>query len=147
YITYGGSTAFGKWTPGGPTGSWTAMAVGPANFAAGAALASDGTNIYALTGNNTKTFSRYNVALNTWTALTQAPGAFGAGAGLVYAGGNLSATPGHKQGGGNLYATRGNKQWGMYRYNIAAGTWTPMANAPSTLNLGSALATDGTSIW
>ena len=46
----------------------------------GGALATDGTNIYALVGNNTNTFWRYNVGANTWTPLTNAPGVGAGGA-------------------------------------------------------------------
>ncbi|HMO61776.1 MAG TPA: Ig-like domain-containing protein [Ferruginibacter sp.] len=46
-----------------------------------------------------------------------------------------------------LYAFRGNSRIDFWRYNIAANSWSSMANAPGTVTRGAALTTNGSFIY
>ncbi|MBF8267793.1 MAG: hypothetical protein HW388_1301 [Dehalococcoidia bacterium] len=113
-----------------PVPTWQTLANAPATVAAGGALTTDGTNVYALRGNASSSFWRFNVAANTWTSLTNAPATTGAGAALTY-------------GSGSIYALRGNASSSFWRFNVAAGTWTSLASTPSTVSGGGSLVWDG----
>lgn len=111
------------------------MAAAPGTISRGAALASNGTFIYALRGNSTD-FWRYDPATNNWTSLAATPAAVGEGAALVHL-------------NGALYAFRGNKTSTFWKYTIATNTWSALANPPnpSTVDWGGSLSTNGTDVF
>ncbi len=115
--------------------SWTSRAATPGTVSRGAALASNGTFIYALRGNSTD-FWRYDPAANTWSSLAATPAAVGEGAALVHL-------------NGALYAFRGGKTSSFWKYTIATNTWTTLANPPnpSSVDWGGSLSTNGTDIF
>ena len=78
----------------------------------------------------------------TWTQTTQADFTSGT---LVQL--DATSSPGDvklaKVGSGYLYAFRGNGTKTFWRYDIAADSWTALANAPQSVGAGGALAYDG----
>jgi uncharacterized repeat protein (TIGR01451 family) len=105
----------------------------------GGALTTDGTYIYALSGDdgrgsNKKAFYRYTPGSDSWSAMANTPGDMGEGAALTRI-------------DGYIYALRGKDTKNFYRYNIAANTWSTLASVKDNVKWGGALATDGTSIY
>lgn len=81
---------------------------------------------------------RYNIASNTWSAWNfsgAAPAATGAGAQLAADGNTF------------LYAVAGLGSRTLYRYAIAATTWTALTTIPDTLGRGSTLALVGGQVY
>jgi|GEM_PF-473423 len=112
---------------------WTQLANSPQTVGGGAALAmipGDTNNIYALGGEYTKNFWRYNIPGNTWsstaadnvTTLAQTPE-------VIENGGTLATD------GTNLFATRGGGQRVFWKYNVATNTWSTLSDAPSKVAL------------
>lgn len=123
----GGTQGFYRFDASNPNpGTWTALTNTGFNVSNGGSIIFLNGNIYALIGNNTKTFLRYNVTAGTWSAMAQVPGA-------VKGGGSLATD------GTNVYALRGNGQKSFYRYNVTTNTWTTLANLPNNVNDGGAL--------
>jgi uncharacterized repeat protein (TIGR01451 family) len=120
----------------GTGGSWSALppAAAPWNVGAGGALARLGNFIYALQGNSTTGFARYDTTTNTWTTLRDVPAAVGSGGALA-------------TDGTYIYALRGAGQKNFYRYDPAANTWAAMANAPWAVNSGGSLTAVGTTLY
>ncbi len=125
--------------------SWSSMATTIGTIKEGGSLAYDGlgyTNgyIYALRGDGSRVFGRYDINWKTgdpgtqWTTLGQAPANIKQGGALVYL-------------NGNLYALRGDRKIDFYRYNVAGAAWTSMASTPAQVKDGGALTTDGTYIY
>jgi len=106
------------------------MANTPNNMTLGSCLTYEGTYIYALQGNGTKNFYRYNISANTWTAMATTPVNMKAGAALTF-------------DGSFIYATAGNATKGYYRYDRTANTWTSMANTSVAVSAGGSLVTFG----
>jgi hypothetical protein len=100
---------------------------------AGAALASDGTYLYAMRGGGTADFWRYSTT-DAWDALTSVPFAVDAGGALAYA---------EDGGAGYVYALRGDDQQDFERFQISDGTWSAMASTTTGADDGAALAWDG----
>ena len=82
---------------------WTSLADTPANVKEGGALATDGTDIYALRGDKKKNFGKYDVSAGTWSTLEDAPE-------NVKAGGSL------RHLGGGFYALRGDDKNDVWKY-------------------------------
>jgi subtilisin family serine protease len=101
--------------------SWTttsnALLAGTAN------LSTDGTYVYAVTGQN---FKRYDPLDNTWTTLAAPPFYFQPWGGLSYK-------------NQTLYGHQGNGYSGFAKYNIASNTWNTLPNVPGGTVLGSAI--------
>jgi len=136
YAFYGNSTTnFYNYSITGS--SWSTKAAAPANVAAGGALTTDGTYIYAFEG-GTNLFWRYNPSLNTWSALATTPAAVGTGGALAYAPGGTS---------GYIYALRGGNTTTFWRYDIAANSWTAMRITPGAVGAGGSLVYTGTAIY
>lgn len=87
--------------------------------------------IYALLGNTTTGFYRYNVTENTWTAMRATPAAVGAGGALSYTGGDY------------IYALRGGTTTDFWRYSISGNTWTAMTGPANPVGAGGALSWAG----
>jgi len=92
-----------------------------------------GNYVYALRGNGTSEFWRYDTSSNTWSALAGAPQNVGAGGSLAYDGGNY------------IYALAGGDTNYFWRYDIAANSWTSLANTWTwcKINAGGALVCGG----
>lgn len=82
--------------------------------------------VFALVGNNSTEFLRYDVGANTWTALT----AYG-GTGVGYGGSMVW------NGGDYIFAFRSNNSTEFYRYSISLGTWTSRSSPSYAFNYGS----------
>ncbi len=91
----------------------------------GARLALDTSNhIYALKGNNTYEFWRYDIAGDTaWTELIPYP----TGKKKVKGGTGLEYVPSLNR----VYSCKGSNTFEFYAYDVATETWLPMANVPS----------------
>ncbi|MFZ0918311.1 MAG: kelch repeat-containing protein, partial [Candidatus Udaeobacter sp.] len=113
--------------PGGTPGPWTEAAVYPAAVY-GAAVASDGANIYAFGGNTVGGAQhaeayRYDPIANTWTALASMP------TGPDY---QFHAEYG---GNGKIYVMGGQNDGTLNRiYDIATNTWSAGAPVPECVN-------------
>jgi hypothetical protein len=66
--------------------------------------------VFALLGNSNK-FSRYDVAAGTWATMTNTPDNTNQGAALT-------------TDGTNIYALQGNGQPALWRYNVAANSFS-----------------------
>lgn len=130
--TTGGTDVLLKYDNISPT--WFSMSDTPLSVNDGAGLAYPGADdyIYALRGNNSATFWRYSVVLNSWSSLTPTPSA-------ILAGGALVSTRNDY-----LYALRGGGYRSFWRYSISLDSWTPMTDTPDTASAGAALAYPGT---
>jgi len=84
-------------------GYWTVLKNTPANVDRGGALVFAGGYIYALRGDGTRDFWRYNIATNTWSIMPSTP------AGVEW-GGALAS--------GSLYALRGNFQQDFWKFTF-----------------------------
>ncbi|MCH8309214.1 MAG: prepilin-type N-terminal cleavage/methylation domain-containing protein [Chloroflexi bacterium] len=114
-----------------PTPSvWVSLDDTPSKVKYGGALATDGTNIYALRGANKKTFWRYSVALDSWSSLSDTPENVKAGGTLVHA-------------DGYIYAFRGGSHDDFWRYSISSGNWETLEDAPNNVGWGGSLTWDG----
>ena len=150
YILAGAGSNFLRFDP--TANRWFQLANFPVTAGSGTALITIGSSIYALGGNNTTSFYRYDIAGNSWSAaLAVTPGAVHAGGSLAYTGGNY------------IYAFRGrNNSTGLptnefYKYCIAttayctANTWanlTSTSPAPAAIQAGgSMVALNGTEIY
>ena len=114
--------------------TWDAMPDAPATVHDGGSLASDGTYVYGLRGNNQPDFWRYEPLINTWTSLADAPWTPQGGAALAYA---------TDAGAGYVYALRGENRRDFVRYDVAGGSWSGMVNAPRPAGDGGSLTWDG----
>ena len=83
--------------------------------------------IYALNGDNTTNFWRYETLSNKWATKVGTPGAMEEGAALV------------SDGGQTVYALRGNNLSSFYAYDASNNTWSAKSNTPANVNLGGAL--------
>lgn len=83
-------------------------------------------NLYALRGNGTTTFWRYNPTTLTWQARANTPAA-------VSSGGALVST------GTYIYALRGNNSTSFWRYNASTNVWSTLASTPGSINSGGRL--------
>jgi hypothetical protein len=87
--------------------------------------------IYALRGNSSSDFWRYDIATNTWSSLTDTPEEVKWGGALAHDGGNY------------IYAFRGYDNRDFWRYDISADAWLLLADTPSEVKDGGALAYHG----
>ncbi len=86
----------------------------------GAAMETDGTNIYVVRGNNSTDFWKYNVEENQWYAISPTPATVSTGGDLV------------NGMNGYLYLVRGNGTLNFYRYNLTTRQWvSDVASLPS----------------
>jgi hypothetical protein len=114
--------------------SWEALTAGPTRVGRGGALAGDTTYLYALAGDNTPEFWRYDPANDAWAQLGDTPSTVRQGGTMTYA----------EEGGvGYLYAFPGKATTSFWRYNIADDTWTAMTVAPEKVDDGGSLTWDG----
>jgi len=129
-----------------------ALAPAPAAVSStgGAALAADGTNLYAFQGGNTA-FWRYNIPNNRWN--NAGDGGTPLALPAVTGSGSSMTTDG---GGTNIWASRGNNTAEIFRYNTGTNTWTPqsgggsLANAPFSFgvsNQGGGLVYSNNDLW
>ena len=81
-------------------------------------------------------------ATTTWTQTTQADFTSGT---LVQL--DAASSPGDVKlalsGNGYVYAFKGNNTKTFWRYDVAANSWTALADAPQNVGAGGALAYDG----
>ena len=109
----------------GASGSWTVLAPIPLGVGWGGSLTRIGNYIYAMRGNNTQNFYRYEISTNTWTSRAATPL-------KVQDGGALT------NDGTYVYAFQG-KTNGFWRYDPATNTWASKTNALGVTNQGGAL--------
>ncbi|MFH2097495.1 MAG: hypothetical protein ABII24_03050 [bacterium] len=83
--------------------------------------------VFALVGNGSTEFLRYDVGADSWTSLT----AYG-GTGVGYGGAMVW------NGGDYIFAYRSNNSTEFYRYSISVGTWTSRSSPAYAFNHGSA---------
>lgn len=118
YAIFGGySQKFYKYTIA--TGVWTQLADLLDTPWQGAAVETDGTNIFVVRGNGSTDFWRYNVATNDWSNLAPVPATVGIGGDLV------------NGQDGYFYLTRGTNTLTYYRYKISgtgSNTWENRTN-------------------
>ncbi len=115
-----------------PFGSWTVRQPAPANMNTGASLAyTGGDRIYALQGNNTRSFGFYSISGDSWTSLANTPQTVQRGGALVYGGGNY------------LYALRGRNTDAFWRYNISTNSWSSLEDTPQRVRQGGELVWTG----
>ncbi len=114
--------------------AWYVLNHTPSNVKSGGALATDGTDIYALRGDRSTDFWRFTVATGSWTSLADTSGDVKEGGALAY------ATDG---GSGYLYAFSGGKKLDFWRFNIGSGVWENGVDASSQAGWGASLAWDG----
>lgn len=105
-----------------------------------AALASDGGQLLYATERGSTRFWQYNTATEIWAPLPAAPVAAGNGSALAYLGGN-TPTPSDDV----IYALAGNGDNSFYRYDVAAQTWTQLADFSGSgiIGAGASLVWDG----
>ncbi len=132
YALLGGSNRFRRYNVA--LNTWTVLMNTPANVKEGGALTTDGTYLYALQGDNTRTFWRYDIAGNSWTAMASTPA-------TVDWGGSLT------RAGNYFYALRGNGKRDFWRYDIAGNSWSSLALTPGNVAEGGRLTTDGTYLY
>jgi hypothetical protein len=120
----GNSNALYKFTPNSGTGTWTKMANAPGNVYQGGAVYDGDNTVYALAGNGSRNFYRYNLSANTWNSLPQ-----------VNATPNLSAPMMFKDG--KIYAAVGNNTTTISIFNVSANTWQAGPDAPEYFRYGS----------
>jgi uncharacterized repeat protein (TIGR01451 family) len=89
--------------------------------------------LYALVGNNTNQFYRYDLNANTWAQRANTPAAVNGGGALTYL-------------NGYVYALQGGTQ-NFWRYDPDADTWLARASTGFSMAKGAALTTDGTFIY
>lgn len=106
---------------------WTSESNVPAAVNDGGALATDGTDLYAFTGNNTPSFWKYVPSTGVWTQLADAPQNVAAGGALAYS-------------NGVIYALRGGNQTDFWRYDIASNQWSDLPAVPDRVQSGGSLA-------
>ncbi len=115
-----------------PIGSWYVRQSAPVNIDRGGALAyTGGDRIYALRGNNSRSFGYYSISADQWYSLANAPGNVRQGGSLVYVGGN------------HLFALQGRNTNNFWRYNISSNTWTIRDNTPRRVTRGGDLVYTG----
>ncbi len=119
-------------TPGGPfdSSNWDSRANTPGNVKGGGALATDGTDIFAMRGGATTDFWSFEASGNTWSALAATPNSVDAGGSLVHA-------------SGFIYALRGSGAKDFWRYSISGNSWQSLADALANVDWGGALTFDG----
>jgi len=88
-------------------------------------------SLYALRGNYSKDFWRYDISVNSWTSLANTLA-------RVKYGGALAG-----DGSSYIYAFRGDNRDDFWRYDIAANSWASKTDAPGTVKEGGALTYDG----
>lgn len=123
-------------TPVNPTDTPTGVTIKE-----GGALTNDGVQyIYALRGDNSRVFLRYDALTYTWddSGIADLPATTNK---TVLKGGALVYLDGF------VYAFLGNDRSEFWRYEVATNTWTKMTNAPAVINEGGSLTTDGTNIY
>ncbi|MEO0081955.1 MAG: T9SS type A sorting domain-containing protein [candidate division WOR-3 bacterium] len=154
YVAKGNkATDFFKFTPDEDSGTWTALALIPANEGTkpkppskGCVGVSDGERyVYMTKGNNTLGFWRYDIEANQWDSMTGVPlGRYNkrvkGGTDMVFA--SYKDT-------GCVYLLKGYKTE-FYRYNPVAGRWDTLPEVPYGANKqkydkGSFLVYDGAS--
>ncbi|MCO6450571.1 MAG: DUF11 domain-containing protein [Caldilineales bacterium] len=137
YATQGNSAKFWSYLPS--TNSWSDTPADLANNVKdGGSLAYDGTNVFALRGDNQKTTYKYTIGSpGSWATQANTSDGVEKGGSLVYL--DVSGTK-------YLYALLGNSKL-FRRYNIATNTWENRADTPENVKEGGALATDGTYIY
>lgn len=113
-----------------PVPAWVALADAPTGVEGGAALASDGTDIFALEGGGENGFWTFDPDEESWHALTKVPRAVNDGGSLLFA-------------GGYIYALRGGTSKDFWRYDVADGAWKTRASTPASVGWGGSLAWDG----
>lgn len=139
YATMGGySTTFAAYDPS--TGKWVSQAdlLEPVGYGGALAYPSSGGDfIYCIPGGSTRIFLRYQISADAWTQLSSTPLPFAA------QDGTSMAAPGD----GYLYVVFGNSA-SFQRFNIGAGSWGPLGNAPVNAGYGSELIKgDGTRLY
>ncbi len=106
-------------------GQWGSPPQLPKGIGQGASLCYPGTGnyIYALHGNGTRDFMRYDIVNKKWDPLTPTPKS-------VWWGGSLVST-----GDDYIYALRG-KSKSFWRYSITNNSWEKLADTPDSVNEG-----------
>ncbi|MGB5018662.1 MAG: hypothetical protein WBO66_02950, partial [Candidatus Moraniibacteriota bacterium] len=120
------------------TNSWSQLPDTPTTFGQGASQIVYNGYIYALGGNNTASFYRYNIAETSWEIPTM--GIFGPAvpsttAYFPYSYGTFAVS----DEGENLYIVRGSYDNVFVRYNVTTGVTTEMARLPVGAYDGSSL--------
>lgn len=113
YATRGGlTTSFWRYSISGNTWSDASAAdlLADNESGYGARLVSDGTNIYAITGNGIARILKYTVATDSWTSLNSVPFSPYYGTDAVYY-------------NGKIYAISGYYKTTLWEYTISTNTW------------------------
>lgn len=137
YWLRGGSTSFYRFdTQGSASSKWSQMSNVTASIGYGGDLVYKDGYIYALRGNNTLSFYRYDVTGDSWSDVAVADIPSG---GNIYNDGFLV-----NAGSDKLIACRGGNNEGCFQYVISTDTWTAIDDAPANIYQGGAAASNGT---
>ena len=110
--------------------SWSTLSSPPATLGIGSAMVASGSAIFALRGEGSASFYRYDIAGNSWTTKANTPEGIYRGSGLVKA-------------GDYIYALQGYNSGGFFRYNETGNSWTRMASLPVGSYYGGGITYDG----
>ena len=108
--------------------SWLSVAQAPAAVGHGGSLARIAGQLYALRGGTSRSFWRYDIAVDSWTALAQTPANVGEGGALT------------TRDGDTLYALRGAGTNDFWRYSPSSNSWTVRQDTPRDVSATGALA-------
>ena len=110
--------------------TWTGLPDAPEDVKEGGALTTDGTDVYAFSGDGKDDFWKYDVGSQAWSSLEDAPARVNKGGALAYA-------------NGHVYAFRGDDKDDFWRYDVAGDIWHSLEDAPERVEWGGSLAWDG----
>ncbi|RLG20486.1 hypothetical protein DRN74_05365, partial [Candidatus Micrarchaeota archaeon] len=107
------------------TDTWTSRASLPWSLGvySSGLLATNGTHIFALRGDNTQDFSLYDPDSNSWTTLASPPAPMGQGAAITF-------------NGTHILALRGGNTQDFYAYYPPTNSWSTLASTPATIGHG-----------
>jgi hypothetical protein len=124
YVFMGNGRTFYRYTPNVSGGTWAAMTQTPGTILNGSMFYDNQSNaIYAIAGNGSTAFYKYDVAANTWSTLAALPTASTYGSALTVK-------------NGKAYATLGNLGKLMYVYDVSSNTWSSGTAAPEQFSYG-----------
>ena len=106
--------------------TWTPLARTPQSVHLGS-LVSAGGYVYALRGETSRDFWRYDVAGGAWEIRAPTPASVGWGGSLAW------------DGSDTIYALRGALRNDFWMYSLSGDTWTPLAPTPRRVYEGGAL--------
>jgi hypothetical protein len=125
YILFGNGITFKSYDASGD--SWSSLANTPSTVYTGSSITGDGTGtyLYALRGNKTKDFWRYDISGNSWETgvLTAPPDFIGEGSMMV-----------RPTGDDKIYVIKGSGSKQFWSYDISADSWSSLTQVPAPMD-------------